>query len=141
MSIEVVEVVTAGPIGAAGSPFSFDYAQANNVDVSDITYTEVLSLTTESRVAGVYTITKSMLYTLDVAHRSAFFRFSIDNGITWTEIREEPKDNSDIIPISHVSIVDHPGGVFNILIESRKEDIGNVLTLHDISVSVEGKTT
>lgn len=82
-----------------------------------------------------------MLYTLDVAHRSAFFRFSIDNGITWTEIREEPKDNADIIPISHVSIVDHPDGVFNILIESRKEDIGNVLTLHDISVSVEGKTT
>lgn len=62
MSIEVVEVVTAGPIGAAGSPFSFDYAQANNVDVSDITYTEVLSLTTESRVAGGYTLSLSQCY-------------------------------------------------------------------------------
>lgn len=78
MSIDMVEVVTAGPIGVPGIalPSTFDYVVNENIVVTDDTYEEVSRLTTSSRPTGTYVLHKSMLYSLDTTVRSAYFRFS-----------------------------------------------------------------
>ena len=118
---------------------TFDYVSGQSITVPSTTYSSVLSLTTPSRPAGTYVLTQSMLYSLDNTGASAYFRFTINGGGTWTEIRREPKDNTDLTPESFSKVLVHPGGVFDIEIQSRKEALGDVLTIYDINLFVERK--
>ena len=118
---------------------TFDYAAGQTITVPSTTYSSVLSLTTPSRPAGTYVLTQSMLYSLDSTGDSAYFRFTINGGSTWTEISKEPKDTTDLAPESFSKVLVHPGGVFDIEIQSRKEALGDVLTIYDINLFVERK--
>ena len=123
------------------APFipTYDYEKDSLIVVTGATYEEIARLTTPSRVAGVYKLSQSMLYSLNSTTTSAFFRFSIDGGTTWNEIRREPKDNTDVLPSAYTSTVIHTGGVFEVIVESRKEVAGDVLTVLSIDLIFERK--
>ena len=125
----------------ANAPFapSYDYNKVSSITVANDVYEEVNRLTTPSRVAGTYKLTQSMLYTLNTTTRSAYFRFSVDSGTTWTEIVREPKDNTDIIPLSYTQTIVHTGGIFEIIIEARKENAADVLTILIMDLIFERK--
>ena len=125
----------------AHAPFAptYDYIKKTAITVTDDTYEEIARLTTPSRVAGVYKLSQSMLYSLNSTTTSAYFRFSSDGGITWNEIRREPKDNTDVLPSAYTSTVVHTGGIFDLIIQSRKGAAGDVLTISIVDVIFERK--
>lgn len=141
MSIDMVEVITAGPIGAPGMalPSTFDYVVEEGVIVTNDVYEEVARLTTSSRPAGTYVLHKSMLYSLNTTVRSAYLRFSLDGGATWTEVRKEPTDNTDLIPLTHPNVIVHTDGGFDIIVQSRKESAGDVLNIVQLTLTLERK--
>ena len=118
---------------------TYDYIIHKDVTVIDNIYTEIAVLTTPTRAVGIYQITLSMLYTLNTTVRSGYFRFSLDAGGTWTEIRKEAKDINDITPSALSFPYSHPGGIIDIKVEAKKEDTGDSLTLKQISVVFESK--
>lgn len=123
------------------APFipTYDYNKATAITVPSDTYTEVIRLTTPSRVAGTYQLNRAMLYSLNSTTTSAFFRFSTDGGATWVEVRREPKDNLDIVPLVYTSPVVHAGGVFEIIVQARKESAGDTLYIASVDLSFERK--
>ena len=132
-------IVNEDRISTLEGSHTFDYVAGQSITVPSTTYSSVLSLTTPSRPAGTYVLTQSMLYSLDSTGDSAYFRFTINGGSTWTEISKEPKDTTDLAPESLSKVLVHPGGVFNLEIQSRKEVLGDVLTIYDINLFIERK--
>ena len=119
--------------------YTFDSVSSEVVTVTDDTYEEIVRLTTESRAAGTYKVEKAMLYSLNSTTTSTFFRFSLDGGDNWTEIREEPKDSTDLRPITHPNIVVHTEGIFDIILQARKENASDTLTIQQVSIILERK--
>ena len=118
---------------------TFDYVEKLNHTVTNDVYEEVTRLTTVSRVAGTYKTTLAMIYTLNSVVNAAYFRFSTDGGATWTEIRREPKDITDIVPKTHTFIEVHTTGIKEIIVQARKELSGDVLTIFKLDIMFERK--
>ena len=118
---------------------SYDYVQGNSITVTGAVYEEIARLTTPSREAGIYKLSQSMMYSLNSTTNSAYFRFSNNGGSTWNEIRREPKDNLDVLPSAYTSTLVHPGGVFDLVIQSRKENASDTLSVLSIDVIFERK--
>ena len=118
---------------------SYDYVQGNSITVTGDVYEEIARLTTPSREAGIYKLSQSMMYSLNSTTNSAYFRFSTNGGSTWSEIRREPKDNLDVLPSAYTSTIVHPGGVFDLVIQSRKENAADTLSVLSIDVIFERK--
>lgn len=118
---------------------SYDYENIENYDVATDTYTEVLRLDKVSANPGTYRITMSMLYNLNNVNTSAYFRFSMDNGNNWTEVRREAKDINDIVPQAFPKSLVHAGGDINVVIESYKEVLGDTLTIKYMEIALERK--
>jgi len=123
------------------APFipSYDYVKGANIVVTDDTYEEVARMTTTSRPAGIYKLSQSMLYSLDSTNTSAYFRFSLNGGSTWSEVRREPKDNTDVLPSAYTSTLVYAGGVLDWIIQARKEDAGDVLNILSVDMIFERK--
>jgi len=119
------------------SAMTYDYAQVANHTVTNDVYEEVLRLTTVSRPTGVYKAELSMIYSLNSTTTSAFFRFSIDGGTTWTEVRKEPKDNTDLVPEAYPFTVSHTAGARVIIIQARKENAADVLNIAAMDIMFE----
>ena len=118
---------------------SYDYVQGNSITVTGDVYEEIARLTTPSREAGIYKLSQSMLYSLNSTSTSAYFRFSTNGGSTWNEIRREPKDNTDVLASAYTATIVHPGGVFDLVIQSRKDNASNILSVLSIDVIFERK--
>jgi len=123
------------------APFAptYDYIKETEITVTDDVYEEIARLTTPSRPTGTYKLSQSMLYTLNSTTTSAYFRFSLDGGSNWAEIRREPKDNTDTIPSAYTSTVEHTVGIFDLIIQARKENAGDVLVVSTLDVIFERK--
>ena len=119
--------------------YTYDYEYVEGVTITSPTYAQVARLITEERDAGTYTITNSMLYSYDNINRSAYFRFSLDAGINWVEIRKEPKDNTDKLPESYTTTLVHTGGAVDVRIEARTDDAADTLTLYKLDIMLERK--
>lgn len=117
---------------------NFSTVQIVNHTVAGTTYEPVASFNA-TKDAGSYLVLQSMIYSLDSITTSAFFRFSVDGGTTWTEVRREPKDNTDKEPLSNAFMLTHAGGILDIQIEARKEAIGDVLEIFSLDLIIERK--
>ena len=110
------------------------------ITVAGDTYEDLLTLdVTDMEADGIYELRMSMLYSLDNTTRSAYFRFSIDNGATWVEVAKEPKDTTDLTPMNYWKVVTGISGTMNIIIQGRKENVVDVLYIQEISVSATRK--
>ena len=117
---------------------NFEYTKVTGHTVTSTSFEAVASIYS-IKDAGTYTITQSMLYSLDSTTTSAYFRFSTDGGTNWVEVRREPKDNTDKEPMCASYVLVHAGGAMDIQIESRKENSGDVLEIFSLDLMVERK--
>ena len=69
---------------------TYDYDKAENVAITTIdpNWTDVLSVTTPTREAGLYKATFSLMFTLNSTSQSFLYRFSTDGGTNWGPIYE-----------------------------------------------------
>ena len=110
---------------------SYDYQVVTSQVVTNDSYENLgAELVTGNTVNGaVYEIKLSMLYILNSVNTSAFFRFSLDSGASWVEVRRESKDITDVVPVSFHQIVTGDGSPLTLLTQTRKEVAGDVLTV------------
>ena len=119
---------------------TFDYNQATSITVTGDTYEDILQVLTPTRAVGKYKVTLSMLYTFDSTSDSAYFRFSLDGGTNWIEVRKEGKDITDKIPSTYTTMIDHTTeGIIDIRVEARKENLGDTLIVQAIDAMLERK--
>ena len=52
-------------------------------------------LTTPMRAVGTYTYNMAITWHYDRTNASAYFRFSLDGGLSWQEFTLEPQDSTD----------------------------------------------
>lgn len=103
---------------------TYDYVKESDVlDVPE-TYTELASLTTPERGAGIYNVGFSLTAVFPVANKSLFVRFAI-NGGDFTEWRWEPQDSADTIPIYYAFPSAQTSGSKTLVLEARKEDVAS----------------
>jgi len=109
-------------------PKTFDYVKEQ--DVLDIpeTYTTIAQLVVPYREVGVYKFSMAMLYILDLANKSVFFRYRF-NGGSWYETIAEPKDKTDQITADYYYPVEWRGGELLVEFEARKEDGSGTLDI------------
>ena len=117
----------------------YEYTTVTAVTVTDGTYEAINSHTIVSADAGTYRISMSMIYTYDQLNKSAYFQFSKDGGNTWTEIRKEPKDNSDKVPMNFDFSLVHVSGDLDIQMQAHKEDGLGVMEIVSHEITVERK--
>ena len=120
---------------------TYDYSNTINYTVVGDTYETVNTMTVD-RLAGTYQLNLSMIHSLNALNTSAYFQFRLtDSGGPgpWTEIRREPKDNTDKIPLTYFRPFVHIGGTLTVEIESRKENINDILIVEYNSIVVERK--
>lgn len=113
---------------------------ATNITVASDIYETILTLDVTNMVAiGEYELRMSMLYSLDNTTTSAYFRFSIDNGLTWTEVSKEPKDTTDLIPMNYWKVITGISGTMNVIMQARKENAAVTLFIQEVDASLSRK--
>ena len=108
------------------------------VTVANAVYEPIVSIS-ETKLAGTYQVTQSLLYSLDSASNSVYFRFSVDNGATWTEVNNEPKDTTNKMPLTSSYVLVHAGGTMSIRIEAKKENAADVFVIYTADLMVDRK--
>ena len=118
---------------------SFNYETVSNRNVVGDTYEDIINATYANLAAGIYTLTLSMVFSLNNTNTSSFFRFSIDGGSNWLEMRKEVKDITDLEIVSYTKPVVHGGGNFTLIVQSKKENASDVLNIAEMSSIFERK--
>ncbi len=120
------------------APF-YIYSKATNVDVQD-TWTDICSIESLENDQAVFEYKFSATFTLDSATHFAYFRYSIDEGSTWYELREEPSDwdNKQTIDYFFPVPVAKDAGV-HLMIQAMKEDSADVMTVSYADAVIEKK--
>ena len=119
--------------------YTYDYTTVNDITILDDAYETVATIEVADRAAGTYRFEATMLYTLNSVTNSSFFRFSLDGGVSWVEIRREAKDITDIIPVAYATTLVHAGGAINIVVQARKEVASDVLTITSLDLMFNRK--
>ena len=129
-------------LGGGWEPeYTFDKVSVLNVNAVHPAYERLNQMPyTISAGETIYEFKLSITYTLNTSVRTAFFRFSIDNGVIWEEFQSEPKDITDktatfyAFPKQYAQVVP-TDNVF--LLEAAKENALDVLTVNFADVIVE----
>lgn len=126
--------------GGIASEISFTYDHADAVGYLNNTtvYTDVVSIATPVRSAGVYEYAISWRWSMTTISRSAHFQFSDDDGVTWHEMVEETKDVSDV----HFMYYAYPKddatvGIKHLKFQAKVEQSGDIVTISNASVIIK----
>lgn len=101
--------------------------------VSELQYLIVEGIST-------YEFKISLTYNYPVVNKSAYFRFSIDDGVTWSNFIKEPKDTTDELIVFYMfpKEYDLAGGIGNtMLLEAAKESGVDDFEIHFSDIIVE----
>jgi hypothetical protein len=123
---------------AAEGLLDFDYETVTNEVITSDSYVEVINREF-ALTNGVYKIDMSAMFTMSSISQSAYFRFSLDNGVTWREVIEENKDLSDVRPLAYSFMFPVTNNTLDIQIQTRVENTGPTLTIQDMTVMVDRK--
>jgi hypothetical protein len=88
---------------------TFDHITVENVQITttDPDWTDLISLTTPQRAAGIYALAFSLQFSLNSTSQSFLYQFTLDNGATWgAEYSKEVKDRSNIEVIEVFNMID-----------------------------------
>ena len=116
----------------------FEYATVSNVVIGDSTYVEVIN-NTFALTNGLYKIDMSTMFNMDVLNYDAFFRFSLDNGVTWREVRSQIIDLAESKALSYSFMYPVTNNTLNIQIQSKIENAAYNLTIEDLQVMIDRK--
>jgi len=115
------------------SVMTYDYVKESNILNVPDTFTNIATLTTGNREAGLYEFVFSLAFTYSTTTQFATFQWRIDGG-TWTSFQVEPKD----VAATNSKYYGYPGvytaGVHVFEFEIKKESSGNVLDVQFIDL-------
>ena len=121
---------------------TFDYDEVENIVITttEPDWTDVLTLITLDREAGIYKATFSLKFHLNSTSQSFLYRFSLDGGATWgPEYEKEVKDRHNIEVIEVIDMIDHAAdGVMDIRVQCTREGTANCEVLKAF-ISIERK--
>ena len=118
----------------------YEFSRITGSSTTTNSYTRLNSLTLTNAPAGTYEYKMSMTFTYSTTSRSAYFRVSDDGGATWTEIRREAKDSTDIMNESYVFPTVNPSvGDIELVVDFRTESNSDTLTVLASNLIVERK--
>ena len=117
----------------------YHYVKTIDTTITADTYQSLAQLHLTNQIAGTYQVTFSTTFTYDSTNRSAYFRWSIDNGVTWEEFNNEPKDKTDKKALAYVFPTDFLGGDIDIILQARCESTSDVLNVLFANIIVERK--
>ena len=120
---------------------TFDHTKAENQDITttDPDWTEILTLTTPDREAGVYGAVFSLQFTLNSTSQSFMYRFSLDGGTSWGPVyQKEVKDRSNTEIIEAVDVLEHAGGAIDLRVQVTRESTADC-TVKKAFISIERK--
>lgn len=102
---------------------TYDYIKvlSTTINTTKPDWTRIATLNTPDRNSGTYEFAVSIQWVFDTTTTSACIRYSIDNGSTWYESCEEPKDKTDNRHAYYAFPFVHNGGPINVLIEVTRE--------------------
>lgn len=118
---------------------TYDYNRITNHVVPSTTYTEVARLTTPPRNAGIYKVTTAGICNYSSISSSSYCRTSLDGGLTWLEIENEPKDKTTDTIRGTTSTLVHPGGVIDMIVQAKKEQAAPTFTIIKLDMMIERK--
>ena len=104
----------------------FDIVTYDTIKVLDTlnipeTYQNIAELATPGREAGKYLVGFSLTWSLASTNKSVYIQFRL-NDSDWTELRSEPKDLTNSVPVYYAFPKDLLGGVMTLDFQARKED-------------------
>ena len=103
---------------------TFDYSEITtetDITTTDPDWTDILLLS-GNRDQGTYKATFSLQFWLNSTSQSFMYRFSLDGGATWgPEYEKEVKDKHNIEVVEVISVIDHPGGDYDIRVQVTRE--------------------
>ena len=123
---------------AAEGLLDFDHESVSNFSTTSINYVEIMNR--EFALSdGLYKVDMSTMFTMSVTNYSAYFRFSLDNGVTWREVIEEVKDIHDVRPLTYSFMLPVTNNTLDIRIQVRVENAAATLTVQDMNIMVDRK--
>ena len=83
---------------------TFDSEVVENVQITttDPNWTDLITLVTPNRAAGLYELSFSLQFTLNSTSQAFIYRFSLDGGASWgVEYEKEVKDrhNTEVVEV------------------------------------------
>ena len=112
---------------------SYNHAQVTGIDITDTTYVDINSLLLTDMLTGLYQVTLSVFFTLSDTNNSGYLRTSLDGGVSWLEMVQEAKDNSDTIIQTYVTTLT-ASGTIDIRIEAKREN--DLVDMHVVSNTI-----
>ena len=114
--------------------YTYDYII--NLDILNIpeTYTNIVSITTPNREAGVYEMTMSVIYNFDQNNKKLYMRRKF-NGGDWLEFANPAVDTIHNQSKTIMNVIEHAGGTASCEVEMRKEDGSGIFNVARISLS------
>jgi hypothetical protein len=117
----------------------FEYNNlAAPVEITGTAWQDIIGLDTSILPEGVYSIKAHLVWTLDTTTRSGLFRFSTDNGATWTRLSKELKDNTNVEAISFEDVVERLiETAQHIKLQGRKERNANTMLVKKAIITIK----
>ncbi len=106
------------------SILTFDHTRVENIPIETThpDWTDVATLTTPDREAGVYALSATFMFTLNSTSQSFIYQFSLDGGATWgIEYEEEVKDRTNKNVEDVFYVMDHTGGPIDLRMRATRE--------------------
>ena len=104
---------------------TFDHITVENVDITttDPDWTDLITLTTADREAGLYKLMFSLEFTLNSTSQSFLYRFSLDGGNNWGPVyQKEVKDRSNTEVIEVFNLIETAAiGVIDVRCQVTRE--------------------
>jgi len=120
-------------------PRRYENKKVTNVNVTGDIYETVAELITEERPAGKYQTTVNVSFVYNSAGRRGYIRISLDGGITWEEYSKKIDDINEVMTIPYISADDYATGIHNIIIQAKKEQSADVMTIKSANIISEYK--
>jgi len=123
--------------------FESQHGSAITITTTHPDWTEVNKLTTSTDLLpGTYVVTANIAYTNDDKTHKSIWRLSLDDGATFgIEVWTEVKDVNNVEIDEYFKVIDHPGGVLNIILQGTKNNSALVAEVIESRLAVERKMT
>lgn len=122
---------------------TYSFNKIAGASTTSNTYTQLNALTIPASLVpdgSVWELKFSMTYNMNTTNRSAYLRFSIDGGVSWSEVRRESKDVTDNIPAYYAfPRLYTTSQDIELIVEYRTEQNGDVLNVLFIDIMAERK--
>lgn len=120
---------------------NFKYNKVVNVPITtnNPNWTPVNSVTFPNATAGLFMFTLSFTWKFASTTKSGLFRFSIDGGVSWTEVWQEVKDKTNDNITYYAFPIELQAGTIDFRLEATRESGTNAMDIKYCDLMIERK--